>query len=109
VQTFRVEIAEPAEADIEQAHDWLNAESTEAADRWIDGLLATIEKLRTMPRRCPLAPENSDHVEEIRQFLFGHYRILFTVDAQRVIVLHVRHGARLALGLGENGESGCGE
>jgi plasmid stabilization system protein ParE len=98
VQTFRVEIAEPAEADIEQAHDWLNAESAEAADRWIDGLLTTIEKLRTMPRRCPLAPENSDQVEEIRQLLYGQYRILFTVDAQRVIVLHVRHGARMALG-----------
>jgi toxin ParE1/3/4 len=100
VQTFRVEIAEPAEADIEQAHDWLNAESAEAAERWIDGLLAAIETLCKMPRRCPFAPENSDHIEEIRQLLYGQYRILFTVDAQRVIVLHVRHSARLTLGIG---------
>ena len=51
--------------------------------------------LSELPQRCPIAPEN-DEVEsdEIRQCIFGDYRILFTVTSNHVFVLHVRHGRR---------------
>jgi plasmid stabilization system protein ParE len=91
---YAVEITEPAEQNIEEAHDWLRAQSPEAASRWIDGLLGTIESLETFPLRCPLAPESADHEEEIRQVLYGRYRILFVIRKQKVFVLHVRHTSR---------------
>jgi plasmid stabilization system protein ParE len=50
-----------------------------------------------MPARCPLAPENEDHPKEIRQLVHGRYRILFTIEPGRVVILHVRHGARLPM------------
>jgi plasmid stabilization system protein ParE len=31
---------------------------------------------------------------EIRQLLYGNYRLLFTVRDDAVVILHVRHGAR---------------
>ena len=47
---------------------------------------------------CPLAPENDEFEEEIRELLYGkrqhRYRILFTIREQAVVVLHIRHGAR---------------
>jgi plasmid stabilization system protein ParE len=50
-----------------------------------------------MPARCPFAPENEDHTQEIRQLIFGRYRVLFTIQPGRVVILHVRHCARLPL------------
>jgi len=49
-----------------------------------------------MPRRCRVAPEDEVLRCDLRQLLYGNYRILFTVsDATRtVFVLHVRHAAR---------------
>jgi plasmid stabilization system protein ParE len=91
---YRVEITGPAEKNIEESHDWLQAESPAAAVRWIDGLRGAIESLTNFPRRCPLAPESADHAEEIRQPLYGRYRILFVIRKQRVFVLHLRHSSR---------------
>ena len=91
---YRVEITEPAQQNIQGAYDWLGAESLRAANTWIDGLLETVESLDTFPLRCPLAPESTDHPEEIRQILYGSYRILFSVRKLKVFVLHVRHGSR---------------
>jgi plasmid stabilization system protein ParE len=97
VPRFRVELTEPAERDIAEAEEWIAAASPAAAERWIDGLLSALESLGTMPRRCALAPEDEDHLEEIRQLIYQRYRVLFTISGRRVLVLHVRHGARLPL------------
>ncbi len=91
---YRVEITEPAQQNIQEAYDWLSAESARAATAWIDGLLESIESLETFPLRCPLAPESTDHPEEIRQILYNSYRILFSVRKLKVLVLHVRHSSR---------------
>lgn len=40
---YRVEITEPAQQNIQEAYDWLAAESSWAAVAWIDGLLETID------------------------------------------------------------------
>jgi len=91
---YRVEITEPAERNIEEAHEWLYSRSESAALRWIDGLLEGIESLKHFPLRCPLAPESEDHAEEVRQVLYRHYRILYTIRNKCVYVLHIRHAAR---------------
>ena len=57
--------------------------------------------LDEFPERCPLAPESPVFPFEVRQLLYGHppheYRILFTIEAKTVYVLHVRHGRRQPL------------
>ncbi len=91
---YRVEITEPAQENIQEVYDWLDAESHAASTGWIDGLLGTIESLTSFPLRCPLAPESTDHAEEIRQIFYDSYRILFVIRKPKVFVLHVRHGSR---------------
>ena len=91
---YSVEITEPAQLNIQEAYDWLHAESATAAVEWIDGLLETIEKLGTFPLRCPLAPESTDHKEKIRQIFYHSYRLLFVVRKTKVYMLHVRHSSR---------------
>ena len=94
----RVIIQPPALDDIDEACGWLAARSPEAAARWLEGMFAAIQTLESNPERCGLAPENN-HVEyEIRQFLCGRgrnvYRVLYTIQAGAVRILHVRHAAR---------------
>ena len=88
--------------DIAEAHLWLAEQAPDAADRWFDSIYDTIGSLEIFPERCPLAPENEFFNVEIREIFHGRrqhkHRILFTVSESKVHVLHVRHGARLALG-----------
>jgi hypothetical protein len=66
-----------------------------------------LKSLARLPLRCPIAPETRLGLldQKIRQLLYGRsywkYRILFAVEGDRVLIAHVRHGARLYLGEGE--------
>ncbi|MBI1748390.1 MAG: type II toxin-antitoxin system RelE/ParE family toxin [Acidobacteria bacterium] len=48
------------------------------------------KELATFPERCPLAPENDNATEKVRQLLIGRYRVFFTIRGKKVYVLHVR-------------------
>jgi len=94
---YQVEIAPRARRNLRDAFRWIARRSPQRAEVWLDGALDLIETLADFPRRCPLAPEDGDSDVEIRQLMYGDYRILFTVDDQIVTVFHVRHGARRPL------------
>jgi len=51
---------------------------------------AVFKQLRVLPKAFPLAPENDEFSEEIRQMVAGRYRVLFTIKGRKVHVLHVR-------------------
>jgi plasmid stabilization system protein ParE len=102
MKRWNVIVALPAQQNIAEAHSWLAERNPDAADRWFNSIYDTIGSLEVFPERCPLAPESKSLSAEIREILRGRrqnkYRILFTVSENEVHVLHVRHGARLALG-----------
>ena len=102
MRQFSIRIEPPALRDIEEAYVWLAAQNSEAAVEWFDSLYETIATLESFPERCPLAPERKSFKREVRQLFHGRkqhkYRILFTIVQNSVHVLHVRHGARLAMG-----------
>jgi plasmid stabilization system protein ParE len=91
---YRVEPTDKALVDAGEAYFWINEQSEGAALRWYEGLLKALRSLERNPLRCPLAPESAFFEEEIRQLIYGKYRILFTVESETVFVLRVRHGAR---------------
>ncbi|HLL48217.1 MAG TPA: type II toxin-antitoxin system RelE/ParE family toxin [Longimicrobiaceae bacterium] len=91
---FSVLIQPPAEDDAEAAYLYIQERAPQAAEAWLDGLLAAIETLSTMPERCALAPENDAFAEEIRQLLYRSHRVLFTVRGAEVHILHIRHVAQ---------------
>ena len=98
MKKYRVEITAVAATELREAYLWIQEDSPARAVRWREGLLKQIERLETLPERCPLAPENAFFAEEIRQLLYGQrrgrYRILFTTEKDTVYVLHIRRGAR---------------
>ncbi len=94
---YQVIIEPPAQTDMEAAYCWIAADSPTHAAQWYNRLLEAIDTLEHLPERCGLAPESEAFEEEIRQLLYGKYRVLFTMTRDAVHVLHVRHGARQAL------------
>jgi len=91
---YQVEITPSAEADVEEAYCYIRNDSPENAVKWRKKLYDAADTLSRFPDGCGLALENEFVDFEVRQKLYGNYRILFTIDGNRVIVLHVRHGAR---------------
>src|SRR5918997_5140594 len=97
MKTYRVEPTDKALVDAGEAYFWINEQSEAAALRWYEGLMRAFRSLEKNPLRCPLAPEGAFFEEEIRQLIYGRYRILFMVEAETVFVLRVRHGAQAYL------------
>ena len=91
---YRVEITPSAEADIDEAYRYIGDDSPENAVKWRQGLHDVAETLSRFPEGCGYALENDALQFEARQKLYGNYRILFTIEGDRVIVLNVRHAAR---------------
>jgi len=105
--TYRVDVSSTAKAEADAAFlNFSQYASPERAKDWYQQLITAIASLKIMPRRCPMARENTFFSQEIRQLLYGQskntYRILFTVlDDQptpTVRVLHIRSAAQLAIG-----------
>lgn len=102
MKSYQVIILPSAESNINDAYAWLIERDVDAAIRWYNRLMELILSLNTFPERAPLAPEAKSLRREIREIFHGRrqykYRILFTVTANTVHILHVRHGSRLGLG-----------
>ena len=100
---FRVKQTAQADYDLDRILEWLLAQQAgDTGLRWFQRLRETINSLSEMPERCMLAPENAEFPFEVRQLLHGHkphqYRVLFTIQGDDVIILHIRHGRRRRLG-----------
>jgi plasmid stabilization system protein ParE len=92
--TYRLRITPPARRELDEAFAWIARRSPHRARVWQVGALRAIRSLAEFPRRCPLAPEGDAADSEVRQLVYGDYRILFTIQGNVVRILRVRHGAR---------------
>jgi plasmid stabilization system protein ParE len=92
---FRVKTTTKADRDLDEILMWLLAEGAgETGFRWFVSLQKAMGSLANFPARCSIAPESATFPFEVRQLLYGHkanvYRVLFTIEGDLVVVLHVR-------------------
>jgi plasmid stabilization system protein ParE len=88
-----------AQADVAGSYEWgRRACGKRRAQEWVRQLrTAVLQQLGVVPKGFPLAPEDDEFSEEIRQMAIGRYRVLFTIKGREVHVLHVRgaHAGRI--------------
>jgi plasmid stabilization system protein ParE len=95
---YSVDITERAERDMERLYSTIEAESSEQARIWFNGLERTVLSLDEHPAKGATIPEGG----ELRHLLYGRkgrrYRVIYAIDepGRVVTVLHIRHGARNA-------------
>jgi toxin ParE1/3/4 len=93
---YLLNVSPRAERDLAMIYAAINAEYSEAAFDWFNGLERALLTLEKSPTRCPKIPEDS----HLRHLLYGKkrnvYRVIFRIDERRqeVDILHIRHGAR---------------
>ena len=104
---YCVEVSTRAELEIDQAFAWwAGHRSAEQAERWYVGIYSEIATLSENPTRRPIAFENEVVDYELRELHFGlgrrpSHRALFTVRADTVFVISVRHFAQQPLSANE--------
>ena len=76
----------------EEAARYIAGDRPAAAARWIDGLFETVEGLRQFPQKGRIVPEVGR--EEIREVLYGQYRVIYRLEKKRLFILTVRHQRR---------------
>jgi plasmid stabilization system protein ParE len=92
MKRYLVIFEDSAQADVRESYDWgCRAWGKREAQQWARQLrTAASKQLGVVPKGFPLAPEDDEFPEEIRQMVVGRYRVLFTIKGRKVHVLHVR-------------------
>jgi plasmid stabilization system protein ParE len=96
---YLVRLTDRALRDLEAIYEFLQADSSESAFEWFNGLAEAIHSLEQFPERGAAIPED----KKLRQLLFGSkastYRIVYAPDKRKnaVNIIHIRRGARAAL------------
>lgn len=86
-----VEIAAEATADIEAIGDYIARDNPVRALSFVRELRDRCLSLGDAPEAFPLIPRYESH--GVRRRIHGNYLILYRAEAERVVVLHVLHGA----------------
>jgi plasmid stabilization system protein ParE len=68
------------------------AEDRPAAAKWLEGLLNHVAQLDQLAERGRMVPEIGRPA--YRELLFAPYRVIYRVDASRVVILTLRHTRR---------------
>lgn len=84
-----------AETDVAEIWQYIAQDNPAAASAFIPRLEDQIDTLEHSPARRPRVPESRLRGERYRHLRLDHYRAIFKIAGERVIVLRVLHGARL--------------
>ncbi|HEY0457545.1 MAG TPA: type II toxin-antitoxin system RelE/ParE family toxin [Pyrinomonadaceae bacterium] len=98
---FQVVITPSAKADIFEINTWLLENYPDLAEKWLWGMSEAVTSLSKFPERCPISPESEAFDETVRQLIYGKkphtYRILFSIQDEKVYILRVRSTRRQSL------------
>ena len=92
MKRYAVIFEKSAQENVRECYDWgCRVWGKREAQRWVRELRsAVLRQLSIVPKGFPLAPEDDEFAEEIRQLSVGRYRVLFAIKRDKVHVLHVR-------------------
>lgn len=89
---MKIQWTEPAVEDPEAIRDFIARDSDHYAAQFVERVLEAVDSLSESPKRGRKVPEAGR--QDIRELLFGNYRIMYRVESERVLLLAVIHGAR---------------
>lgn len=89
---MRAEISPGALADLDDIEEYIARDNPMAAESWIRRLLEKVERAAESPRAGRIVPEIGD--EDLREVFLKTYRIVYRIEAARILVLAVFEGHR---------------
>ncbi len=89
---MNVEWAGPAILDVRAIKAYISKDSEVYAERFAERIIEAAESLQSLPLRGRVVPEAKN--ENVRELLFGSYRIIYRAEPTRVLIMTVIHAAR---------------
>ena len=89
---MKIEWSEPAVSDVAGIHDYIARDSEQYANRFVQRIFDSVEKLQQFPELGRRVRETDD--ELVREVIHQNYRIIYRVEPARLLVLAVVHGGR---------------
>ncbi len=88
---YKVFFSSEADEEVLKSYEWgLLFWGKNQADVWLrDFYISVTKRLSEFPLSCILAPENGYIDQEIRQYHFGRYRVLFEIQGDEVTVIRL--------------------
>lgn len=80
-------------ADLDEIERAISQDSVQRAGALIRRIFATVERLEAFPASGRVVPDFERH--DVRELIVGNYLAIYRLSSDRVIILAVRHGARL--------------
>jgi plasmid stabilization system protein ParE len=74
---------------IKEIAEFISEDSPEAARKWVDDLFKKVERIEEFPHSGRLVPETGR--KDIREILFGNYRIIYRTMQTDIAILTIRH------------------
>ena len=73
--------------------EYIAQDNPAAAENWVNAVFTHVEQLKKFPESGRIVPEiNNDF---FRELMYGNYRIIYRIEANRVSILTIRHGKQI--------------
>jgi addiction module RelE/StbE family toxin len=69
--------------------EYISLDNPTAAKQWIDNIFENVLILQTNPKMGRKVPEINRN--EIREIIFGNYRIIYRIETFNISILTIRH------------------
>lgn len=90
---MRIDWSQRSIADLQALHDYIAHDSRLYAERFVAKLVRATEPLADYPELGRRVPEEPDQ-PNVRELVVQSYRIIYRVEAERILIATVVHGSR---------------
>ncbi|MDR0508926.1 MAG: type II toxin-antitoxin system RelE/ParE family toxin [Candidatus Methanoplasma sp.] len=90
---YRVEILPLAWNDLREIGEYITQNDPAAANRVVEKLIASLQRLETFPLSAPFVPDTELSKEGYRVLVCDKYLCFYRVEDKKVFVYHIAHGA----------------
>jgi plasmid stabilization system protein ParE len=91
---YKINIAPEAAKEIEDIYLYIADDSPNNAAKWYFAIHDKIHALKDFPDSCPIAYEDRFYDFQIRNLIFGNYRVIYRIQEDIIQILHVKHTAQ---------------
>jgi len=78
---------------IKEIARYIAQDKPKAADKWVDRIFGKVEILSQFPEMGRQVPEINN--TNVRELIYGNYRIIYRYDKNKIFILTVRHGQQI--------------
>jgi len=78
---------------VSEIAEYISKDSPLSAERWINSIFNKVSRLQKYPESGRIVPELN--ITEIREIIYGNYRIIYRIRKESIIILTVRHGHQI--------------